>query len=305
MADLIEQLRIQGRTFDFFQAVMLLEEYYAGKGVSDPVRAGLVRFAADAGVSFPACDISEVEADESGVRFLLTFMGLFGVSSPLPHYFSEYIAQHEDNESLSDFLSIFNHRVYSLFYRSWKKYRSLLNQAHMATVIARLAGLGPESANGDRTLLAYTGLLAGRRSAPALEAMISHRYGGVPVTVHQWIPRWAPVANPARLGDDASLGINTMIGTHIFDVAGKFRVTLGPLPRERFEQFTPGAADLKDLRRTVAAFISDPLEFDIEVQLQALDLIPVTLGAREGRLGVTASLGRGGTTGAAHSIVIE
>ncbi len=307
MADLIEQLRVQGRTFDFFQAVMLLEEYFSSRGETDPVRRGRVRFSPDAGVAFPACDISDVTVNDSGVRLMLTFMGLFGVSSPLPQYFSEYITQHEDNPALADFLSIFNHRVYSLFYQAWKKYRALLNRADMIGIIARLAGVqNPNSGReSDLSMLAYTGILTGRRSARGLEGLLSNRYGGIPVSVHQWMPRWTPVSGQRGIGHDAALGINIMIGARVYDVAGKFRVTLGPLPRERFEQFTADTRQLHEVKKIIEDFIADPLEFDIEVQLQALDLIPIVLGERQGRLGVTASLGKSGLSGSASSILIE
>ena len=76
-------------------------------------------------------------------------MGLVGVSSPLPIYFSEYVARHEENgRPLIDFLNIFNHRCYVLFYLAWKKYRA--SRALSAGIsdpfvrrIALLAGISP------------------------------------------------------------------------------------------------------------------------------------------------------------------
>ena len=52
------------------------------------------------------------------------FLGLYGVDAVLPDYFLNDIATHKDgSESLAAFLDIFNHRITTLFFQAWKKYR--------------------------------------------------------------------------------------------------------------------------------------------------------------------------------------
>ena len=43
----------------------------------------------------------------------------------LPHHYTELLIQRirERDDSLRDFLDLFHHRLISLFYRAWEKYR--------------------------------------------------------------------------------------------------------------------------------------------------------------------------------------
>ncbi|MFP4417916.1 MAG: type VI secretion system baseplate subunit TssG [Chitinivibrionales bacterium] len=312
MADLINRLGNEGRAFSFFQAVSLLEEYFKKKqGVAEPIDDGHIRFSSSSSVSFPSGDIESVDAAEDLVHFTLTFMGMCGVSSPLPHYFSEFIAHHDkENTALSDFLALFNHRLYTLFFRAWKKYRFAVDNPQTLQRLCCLAGLyrDHKSRTGkkDSFMLAYTGLLASKcRSAAGLESMLSHRFGAIPVRIRQWVPQWTKVGAQYAIGKDACLGVNTMVGTHVYDISGKFRVLVGPLPREQFEQFVSGTQNIAEMKRMIREYTADPLDFDIEVWLEALDLIPAVLGEEDGRLGVTSSLGTSDTVAGEYSIRIN
>lgn len=315
MADLIRRLCDEGHNFNFFQALSLLEEKYrAEQGMARPVETGMVRLVPNASLCFPAGDISAVRTTKQGVEFVLSFMGLVGVSSPLPLYFTEYIARHEDaSEPLRDFLALFNHRLYTLFYRAWQKYRMVsmaagLVDSPMAQRIAGLAGIGREKL-GDpfyARVLAYTGSLAGRvRSKEALRALLSDFLGGLPVALCEWQPRWTEIRNPPRLGVDSRLGTSAMLGTRTWDLSGKFRVSIGPLSRGTFERFLPGSENISALKKLVTLFVSDPLEFDIEVKLESSELVPVILGKDTGRLGETASLGESDKKSDVQAILIQ
>lgn len=65
------------------------------------------------------------EADDSRPPVIrTTFMGLYGVDSPLPTAYLDDIAQHrEGHEALQGLLDIFSHRIMTQFYRIWRKYR--------------------------------------------------------------------------------------------------------------------------------------------------------------------------------------
>lgn len=52
-----------------------------------------------------------------------TFMGMYGVDSPLPTAYLDDIAQRrEGHDALQGFLDIFSHRILTQFYRIWRKY---------------------------------------------------------------------------------------------------------------------------------------------------------------------------------------
>jgi type VI secretion system protein ImpH len=314
MDDLIRRLAAEGRRFDFFQALSLVEEYYSRQGVSDPVNSGRVRLEADSSLGFPPSDIAGVRDDHGVLRFALSFMGLIGVSSPLPVYFAEFVeVKPEESRALRDFLAMFNHRMYALFYRAWKKYRfqrtfsSLLSDPFTRRVAA-LAGIGDAaSISGEQTrILAYAGLFAGRcRGGASLSALIGDFFGGVPVVVVNWMPRRAELRDVKKLGANARLGVDAIAGTSILDRTGKFRVVVGPLPRATYERFLPGGSTMQRLVELVRAYMADPLEFDVEVMLQSIDLIPVALGLDTAALGRTSSLGASHEKAGIQSFVYE
>ncbi|MGA2505939.1 MAG: type VI secretion system baseplate subunit TssG [Chitinispirillaceae bacterium] len=312
MADLIEFLEREAGRLNFFGAVALLEEHFEDKGVADPMGAGSIQFEPDPSLSFPTSDIVSITRHDGRIVFRLSFMGLAGVSSPLPVYFSDYIVQHEaEAAALLDFLTIFNNRMYALFYRAWKKYRLISSAGDpLVRCIAALAGIPlnmdlPASALRS---LAYAGLNAGApRSHASLEALVSDYFGNIPVKVTEFMPRWAPLPDPMRLGDNdnARLGQTAILGTFLYDLSGKFRVSLGPLTPGMFESFLPKGKNHAALKGLIESFLAEPLDYDIEVLLESRDLSAVILGADNAKLGETAALGEAKGTSEIKSMVIE
>jgi type VI secretion system protein ImpH len=313
--DVIKRLTAEGFFFNFFQALSLIEEKLKKvDAIKDPLETGKIRCVPDISLAFPASDIKKISEKNGALELALTFMGLVGVSSPLPIYFSEYVARHEENgRPLIDFLNMFNHRCYILFYRSWKKYRAC--RALSAGIsdpfvrrIALLAGISPAelSQPSKAKLLAYSGIFAGKsRSKSAMTTMLSDFFDGLPVAISEYMPRWVPMTNLPKMGVDSQLGVNSMLGTLKWDIGGKFRVKVGPLGRDEFEKFLPGTDNIQKMKELVGGFLFDPLAFDIEVQLQSSDLVPVILGSDNTRLGETSSLGVSRDRSDVQSVVIE
>lgn len=116
--------------FSFFQAVRVLERLFserAAVGQDAPPNAEVVRFRAHQSVEFPASEIQAFiePTEDSPAHMTVTFMGMSGSSGALPRVYTELVlarARHKD-ATLRDFLDLFNHRLISLFYRAWEKYR--------------------------------------------------------------------------------------------------------------------------------------------------------------------------------------
>ena len=291
-----------GSRLDFFGAVSLLEELFAERGITDPIEKGRILFRPDHAISFPPSDIAEFEAFEDRYRFTLSFMGLSGISSPLPVYFSETIARNEaESAPLHDFLTIFNNRMYALFYKAWKKYQLLrvIDTAAndpLMRCIAALAGitLSHSSAESEIRMLAYAGLLtSGARGTGGLCSLFSDFFNGVAVEIKEFMPSWVSLANPTTLGsaETAQLGVSAMSGTSVYDCSGSFRVVIGPMERKMFESFLVMGENLCLAKKLVNAYLAEPLDYDFELLLQVQALIPVELGSDRVRLGETATLG--------------
>lgn len=104
---LYERLTERGWEFDFFRAVWLLERHGVPKAVvggRGPVGDEMIRFRPHSMVGFPSTDIRRVRpldfcADENPVlRFDVTFMGLYGVATPLPLHMAIRVLRSIDPE---------------------------------------------------------------------------------------------------------------------------------------------------------------------------------------------------------------
>jgi type VI secretion system protein ImpH len=313
MASLSDRLQKEYHQFNFFQAVSLIEEFFQNQGVRNPIDTGKIRFVPDPSISFPPNDIAGIREGRGMFVMMLSFMGLVGVTSPLPVYFSEYLSRRQEQAPpLYNFLTIFNHRFHALFYKSWKKYhfiKSFTNDGSdlFTKNIGKLTGGTSEAMSKEQMrLLAYCGILAGLRRGPAaLESMLSNYFSNIPVRIEQFFPRWAPLKEKTQVGIDSRLGMTALCGTTFYDVSGKFRVVVGPLKREIFETYLNGSENIKTMQSIIRSYITDPLDFDIEVQLQSMELVPVCLGWDNSRLGTTSSLGKSSSRTDIQSVVIE
>ncbi|XTZ36959.1 type VI secretion system baseplate subunit TssG [Salmonella enterica] len=86
-----------------------------------------VRFRPWPGMGFPVSELRGVEIDDDHPQcpptVRTTFLGMYGVDSPLPGSYLDDIAQRRDgHEAVSAFLDIFSHRLTTQYYRIWRKY---------------------------------------------------------------------------------------------------------------------------------------------------------------------------------------
>jgi len=201
--DLARLLREGPWNFEFFQAVRLLETMHAEREpvgrFSRPASEAL-KFRAHASTAFPASEIQGLkDSGEGQAEMLVNFMGLFGPQGVLPLYYTEMIAERARlrDTAVLDFLDIFNHRMISLFYRAWEKYRFGIAYARedLDRVGERLRdfiglgtpGLQDRQRVGDDALNFYSGLLSQQpRCASNLEGLLAD-YFEVPVEVEQFV----------------------------------------------------------------------------------------------------------------------
>lgn len=291
-----EALREDAPSFTFFQAVRLLERLQPERapvgGFGDPA-GEVVRFKAHTSMAFPPSEIREIKlGHDDPARMVVNFMGLTGPSGALPLHYTQLVMERTRarDTALRDFLDLFHHRIVSLFYRAWARYRSApatgdedrddRTRHHLLDLI----GLGTPGLS-DRLelpvdpLLAYTGLLGSQaRSAIALESLLSD-YFDVPVGVEQFVGGWYPLDLPTQcaLGDDwcesTQLGLGAVVGDEVWDQQARVRIRLGPLSRPQYDEFLPGAPGHAALRGLVKFFAGDQFDFEIQLVL-AREAVP-------------------------------
>jgi type VI secretion system protein ImpH len=304
--------------FDFFQAVRLLQRLAPGRppvGYGGPPAEEAVRFAAHLSLAFPASAIQDL-ARASGSRpplLTVTFLGLTGPSGVLPRHYTELLlrVQREvrgpERHALCDWLDLFNHRLVSLFFRAWEKYRFWTTYERQegggadpdafTGCLFSLIGLGTPRLRGrlrvahleadegrerllaaveDLALLHYGGLLAQRRRNAAGLGALLHDYFGLPVEVRQFQGQWLYVEPPDRsrlggVGSNNELGVNVVAGERVWDVQSKIRIRVGPLSYAQFLEYVPDQSAVSQRKAIFLFFHLVRLyvgpELDFDVQL--------------------------------------
>jgi type VI secretion system protein ImpH len=135
MRTVLDRLTAAPFEFDFFAAVRVLA---ADAPAREPVGGAatpdqeVARFRGHPSLAFPPSQILALDppaVDRPCPTLTVAFFGLYGANGVLPaHYTQLLIPTVADDLELQrhavrDWLDLFNHRLVSLFYRAWEKYR--------------------------------------------------------------------------------------------------------------------------------------------------------------------------------------
>lgn len=304
--DLRFDLLQEGHSFSFYQAVRLLRLFAAAsnrQSTSGETKEQ-IRIRPHLSLAFPPADIERVEENPEGTpRFLITatLLGLYGPSSPLPTFYTEDLMDEAaaDESVTREFVDILNHRLFLLLVHAWAKYRLFVqvveqeNPRDLKRLFA-LLGLFPEAIREDVPdaygLLRYIGLFSQfPRSSVGLKSLLQDALGQKPVDIAACVAATAkiPEAQRLRLGDDnCALGVQAFLGEQIQDRMGKFRIRIGPLTGAQFQDLLPGGGGYQKLAFLTGFYVTDPLEYDVELTLAEGQVQGVRLGGRQwSRLG--------------------
>ncbi|MGB0671958.1 MAG: type VI secretion system baseplate subunit TssG, partial [Rhodospirillales bacterium] len=297
--------------FNFLQAVRVLE---AERPDATPVGEGTeavreaISFAHDAGLGFPASDVSQLlrNDDVAGrkrpAKLTQTVFGLTGNTGPLPQSFAELIhaRSHKRDYALRDFLNLFVHRLVSIFVRGRKKHRVGLelkhpDQTHFADYLFCLSGLGTEGLKGrmavpDRALLLFTALMHQKpRSSVGLEILLS-QYFGTPAKVMPFLGQWMALeeddqtvlsAKPGQ-GRNNALGQGAVLGGRVWCADDIFEVRLGPMSRKDFQSFLPIGKRFEALCSLVRYYSGVETDFRVRLAIEGKQAPPLRLAAKPG-----------------------
>jgi len=296
----IAPLLDEGHRYAFFQALRLLRLRLGEDAFAERVR---VRPALT--LSFPESDMEGIDYEDGMLRITANFFGLYGVTSPLPTFYTEdLIDEHLAGVSNSrDFLDILHAALYPMLFKAWEKNRIWLAVAERRDgrrLNQLMALLGLHRADGAQPLHGLQGLLphAGNfnqypRSALGLQAMVSGLLDGVAVSVEPCVPRTEPIPMTARtrLGDQAcELGVDTLLGSRITECAGQADIHIGPMPAGLFHRLLPGGGLFPRVSRAIAHYVEAPVRCVLGLRVAPVDRRPVALGEGWNRLGLNTWL---------------
>lgn len=306
-ADLALSRMLSGNPWSvrFFQMVRLLERLHPERkpvGLFVAPADEVARFSAHTTLGFPASEIQSYTEVEGGPdRLQLNFMGLSSLNGPLPHPYVELLLDRirAKDHATGEFFDIFNHRIVSLFYRGWKKYRfyiayeqsrgsdDLVTQSLYSLLGLGTTGLRRQQAIEDEATIFYAGLLSQtRRTAQGLKQILADFFS-VPVEVLQFTGTWNRLSMADRTflnfgrSDSERLGFAAMVGDEVWDQQGTLTVRLGPMKLERYLEFLPGAAAYEQLASWLRFYGRREFDFVVQLVLLREDVPAVLLTAEQ------------------------
>jgi type VI secretion system protein ImpH len=281
------KLQMEPYRFEFFQAVRLLERLFPERtpvGQYSQPPDEVAHFGAHASLAFPASQVQAMDWPEHGpARMTVNFMGLTGPEGVLPNPYTALMIERlrASDTSPQDFFDIFNHRIISLFYQAWRKYRFDVAYEHgernrFARQLLSLVGLGTDGLQNrqaipDDALVYYAGLLTQRPRCAENLRQILMDYFDVPAEVEQFSGGWYRLDPDTQCffseeaTDSERLGSGAVVGDEVWNQQSRVRIVLGPLSLEEYRTFLPDGPHWEPLRAWVRFFSNE--EFDFEVKL--------------------------------------
>ncbi|MGI4853959.1 MAG: type VI secretion system baseplate subunit TssG [Janthinobacterium lividum] len=289
----------------FFQMVRLLERLHPERrpvGLFVAPADEVARFSVHTSLAFPASEIqSYTEVGDGPDRLTVNFMGLSTMNGPLPHPYAEMLLERvrAKDHAMGEFFDIFNHRIISLFYRGWKKYRfyiayeqsrgsdDLVTQSLYDLLGLGTGGLQHRMEIEDEATIYYAGLLAQtRRTAQGLKQILSD-YFDVPIAVAQFTGTWNRLPKRDQtflnfgMSDSERLGFAAIVGDEVWDQQGTLTVRIGPMKLARYMDFLPGASAYHQLAAWLRFYSRKEFDFLVQLVLLREDVPAVSLTSEQ------------------------
>ncbi len=296
----------QARIYRFCQ---LLEQALPGNpplGSSSSPADDPVRFCPDPGMGFPAGELRAIEIDADDPQRLAKVrtrvLGLYGVDSPLPTTYLDDIAQRrEGHEALEAFLDIFNHRVFTQFYRIWRKYSypatfesggsDAISQCLLGLIGLGIPGTAGQIATPVSRFLALLSVMRlPTRTAEGVTALVSLLAPRTTARVAAHWPRKVLLKSPARLGIGVGLSQGMPLGPVGQDANSEMLLGLFTEDVEEARGWLPGGRLHSDLLVLLRVYLGWRCCATLQLSLPLCSLPTPRLGAEPLRLGMTSVL---------------
>lgn len=300
---LIEDLSGHSVEFGLFYALRLLRQVFPEDpaiGTATRPSQESVRFNQSVTLNFAPSSVEKIELtqreeDDPLLQLWTYAFGLTGPNGPLPTPVTEYILERRKfkDQTLEAFLNIFHHRMLGLFYRAWALNAPAANledgeQSRFYRHLKSLIGIGMESMRDrdevDDKAKAYSAgwLMSRTPSQEGLESILSC-YFDMPVHVQPFQGQWLTIPPEAqcRLGESEAtgqLGLNTIVGSSIWERQIRFRIVFGPLPFADYQRLLPGNKAFIRLKDWVCLYAGLAYEWEVQLILKKEEVSPIQLG---------------------------
>jgi type VI secretion system protein ImpH len=211
-----------------------------------------------------------------------------------PHLIDDIVLRREGHEEVMSFLDLFNHRIATLFYRTWRKYRYPSGFERDDDTTSRallcLAGFGLGDKAGGAGLpgarvLGLLGLLTQRtRTVEGLAGVVALALPGAGVKVDERFPVWVRLNDQPGLRSGGSLstretagqglGQGHVLGRRVRNRGEAVRLTLRPSTSEQAHDLLPDAPLYQELISMLRVYVGNKADVVLRMEVSAA-VVPV------------------------------
>ena len=308
---LIPQLETDLWRINFYRFCQLLEKRHPGRPLIGSTRHPAddpVRFVPHPGMGFPTSELKAVEYDENDEKpplIRITFLGMYGVDSPLPTAYLDDITQRrEGHEALQGFLDIFSHRILTQFYRIWRKYSypatfepggsDSISQSLLGLVGLGIPGTVEHIATPVSRFLSLLGVLQQPgKTQEGMQRLVSLLAPDTTVQVSPYCLRPVEVRQPLGFygDDDFLLDGNTPLGDEAMDANSQLLIALTTDNEQESQSWKPEELLYQDFLVMLRVYLGWRFKAKITLTTRTRLLAAPPLGEGPFWLGMNGVLG--------------
>ena len=287
---------------------------------------GSISFKVEASAHYPIHEVSSyIKKDYNVWQIVVSAPGMMGSYGVLPDYDCSMLTTgvKENDQSISDFFDIFNHRLLSLECLSWLRKRPCLTMAcqfqndycnqsafqldnpwldvkdlvdHSSyhTFLNALGGYVQNESMVSNYLRTHAIFLRFRPLSvdtikSVLNGFFDFRTQVVPfVSSYYHLPKEELSYLSSSTHSMSSLGKNTMLGSRVCMRTNECQLKIGPLDYETFSKLLPGESLYISLKEMVANLFSASIQVNVLLMLRADEIPCARIGGSKTRLGLNA-----------------
>jgi len=303
---------------DFFQMARLLSHALKQEGLARGVETSaeewesrlteVLRVRPTLSLAFPEHDLSSIEQRRDGkIQVEAGFFGLYGVTSPLPYFYTEGLMQasQQGRTSARGLLDMFHYSAYPLLIKAWTRHRNLTGlqqgltdrQLTRQTSWVGLVGHAARKRFDQWPRIVHLAPLLStvHRSASGLQSLVNCIVRSGTTKVYPCAPTRMRVPARARLclgRVSHQLGSQAVLGNTLIDRRNNVSIVLQGQVTADIEAVVPGGKLYPLLTQSLQLFALDNLRIRFKVERQPT---PQPLGMA--KLGLGASIGQAGPIG--------
>lgn len=296
---------------NFYRFCQLLEKQHPDRpplGSTACPQDDAVRFSPWPGMGFPASELKSVEYSEDDAaapKVRTTFMGVYGVDSPLPTTYLDDISQRrEGHEALQDFLDIFSHRILTQFYRIWRKYSypatferggtDTISQSLLGLVGLGIPGTASHIATPVSRFLALLGVLRQpAKTQEGVQALVQLLAPETQARVSPYCLRPIEISQPLGFygEQDFLLDGNAPLGDEVMDTSSQLLIELFTDSESEAQGWKPDGQLYQDFLVMLRVYLGWRFKAKIRLTVSTALLPVMPLGEAPFWLGMSGVLG--------------